>query len=190
MEEGSNLEPILKLANLIEGTYNFTLCVTNNNSQKSCDMTQLRVHPGERALPHVLSVVHIHLCICVCMYVHIYIRMWCIEAFFKVCVYCVCALHTYVHTVLCEMCTTIFLCCTRIYRYVHTYTHVRTYVRFDTYVCSFTFSMPHPIVWYMCAYVWLQIPKTPVSCRSWWTCPSRASLPQCSTISRWPSNWS
>ena len=52
MEEGSNLKPILKLANLVEGTYNFTLCVTNSKSQSSCDTAQLRVHPGERVPPH------------------------------------------------------------------------------------------------------------------------------------------
>lgn len=52
VEEGSNLKPILKLANLVEGTYNFTLCVTNSKSQRNCDTAQLRVHPGERVPPH------------------------------------------------------------------------------------------------------------------------------------------
>ena len=51
----------------------------------------------------------VYICMYVCTYVHTYVRMWCIEAFFKVCVYCVCALHTYVHTVLCEVCTTYHL---------------------------------------------------------------------------------
>ncbi len=51
----SNTQPVLLLSNLIDGTYNFTLTVTNKNQQRSTDTVLLTVlaNPHDKCIVEV-----------------------------------------------------------------------------------------------------------------------------------------
>ena len=53
----SDTKPVLMLSNLINGTYNFTLTITNKNDQSATNHVLLRVLPN----PHEKDIIEIHL---------------------------------------------------------------------------------------------------------------------------------